>query len=85
METILLSAIPLPLSLLGGLLIFLAGVLIIFWFFMARNNPSARKVDSLPPEEDKHKLQGQYNRGEISEEDYHQKVKDLEDQTKRPF
>ncbi|MFD1030123.1 SHOCT domain-containing protein [Metaplanococcus flavidus] len=85
MEILLLSTIPMPLGLLGGLLIFLAGVLIIFWFFMARNDPKSRSVDSLPPVEDKHSLQGQYNRGEISEEEYHQKVKDLEDQTKRPF
>lgn len=85
MEMILMSVIPMPLSILGGLLIFLAGVLIIFWFFMAKANPKARNVDALPPEEDKHSLQGQYNRGEISEEDYHQKMKDLEDHTKRPF
>ncbi|WP_422122264.1 hypothetical protein DHX103_10655 [Planococcus sp. X10-3] len=85
MDILLLSTIPMPLSLLGGLLIFLAGVLIIFWFFMARNNPKSRNVDPPPPEEDKHSLQGQYNRGEISEEEYHQQVKDLEDPTKRPF
>lgn len=84
MDILLLSAIPMPLGLLGGLLIFLAGVLIIFWFFMARNNPKSRNVDALPPEEDKHTLQGEHNMDGRNDDEAKKVVKD-DDHTKRPF
>lgn len=83
MDILLLSVIPAPLSLLGGLLVFLAGVLLIFWFFMARNNPKSRNVDALPPEEDKHTLQGEHNLAGNNDDD--KKVVKDDDHTKRPF
>lgn len=83
MDILLLSIIPAPLSLLGGLLVFLAGVLLIFWFFMARNNPKSRNVDTMPPEEDKHALQGKHNL--TGQDDDAKKVVKDDDHTKRPF
>ena len=83
MDILLLSVIPAPLALLGGLLVFLAGVLLIFWFFMARNNPKSQNVDAMPPEEDRHTLQGEHN--VTGQDDDAKKVVKDEDQTKRPF
>ena len=79
-----MNAIPLPLGLLIGLVLLLAVVLTIYWFFMAKNNPSAQKVDALPSNNEKTRLHDQYERGEISEEDYNQKLQDLENGSKRP-
>ena len=84
MDILLLSVIPAPLGLLGGLLVFLAGVLLIFWFFMARNNPKSQNVDTLPPEEDRHTLQGEHNLTPNNDDDAKKVVKD-DDHTKRPF
>src|SRR5690606_18451056 len=75
MGTLLLSDIPAPLGLLGGLLVFLAGVLLIFWFFMARNNPKSQNVDTLPPEEDRHTLQGEHNLTPNNDDDAKKVVK----------
>ncbi|WP_203334802.1 SHOCT domain-containing protein [Planococcus beigongshangi] len=84
MDIILLSAFPfpIPLRLLIGLLILLAGVLTLYWFFMAKNNPKSQKIDELPANNDAHKLQDQYDRGEITEDEYHQKLRGLDERSK---
>ncbi|WP_158593212.1 SHOCT domain-containing protein [Planomicrobium sp. Y74] len=73
MELVLLSTFPIPLRLLAGLAVLITGVLIAFWFFMAKNNPRSRKVDELPSNNEQRKLQDQYDKGEITEEDYRNK------------
>ncbi|HSJ37619.1 MAG TPA: SHOCT domain-containing protein [Planococcus sp. (in: firmicutes)] len=77
-----MNAIPLPLGLLIGLVLLLAVVLTIYWFFMAKNNPRSQKVDALPPNNEENRLQNQYDRGEISEEEYHRKLRELENGSK---
>lgn len=71
------------LILLAGLAVLIAGVLIAFWFFMAKNNPRSQKVDALPSNNDARKLQDQFDRGEITEEDYRRKLNDLENDSTR--
>ncbi|WP_185959463.1 SHOCT domain-containing protein [Planococcus salinarum] len=78
MNAILIAGIPLPLGLLMGLGVLLVVVLTIYWFFMAKNNQGSQKVDALPPNNDAHRLQDRYDRGEISEEDYRRQLKELE-------
>lgn len=77
MEFVLLTTFPIPLRLLAGLGALIVGVLITFWFFMAKNNPRSQKVDELPANNDARTLQDQYDRGEITEEDYHRRLSDL--------
>lgn len=77
-----MNGIPLPLGLLIGLGVLLVVVLIIYWFFMARNNPSARNVDDLPSHNEEHRLQDQFDRGEISEEEFHRRCTELENRSK---
>ncbi len=78
MDLTLLAAFPVPLRLLAGLGVLLVGVLIAFWFFMAKNNPRSRRVDTLPSNNEARKLQDQYDKGEITEEDYQSKRSKLE-------
>lgn len=82
MDIVLLSVSPVPLRLLIGLLILLAGVLTIFWLFMAKNNPKSHKVDSLPENNEANKLQDRYDKGEISEEDYRRRLQEMDDERK---
>lgn len=83
MDIVLLAAFPTEFRLLVGLGVLIAGVLTAFWFFMAKNNPKSRGVDALPSNNDAHKLQDQYDKGEISEEEYQQKLRALENGQKR--
>lgn len=84
MDIVLLAAFPVPLSLLLGLGVLLVVVLILYWFFMAKNNPGSRKVDELPPQNEEHRLQDRFDRGDISEEEYRRKLAELESRTKHP-
>lgn len=79
MELVLLSTFPIPLRLLAGLAVLITGVLIAFWFFMAKNNPRSQKVDELPANNEERKLQDRYDKGEISEEDYRNKRSKMDD------
>lgn len=79
MELVLLSAFPVPLRLLAGLGALLVGVLIAYWFFMAKNNPRSQKVDELPANNEERKLQDRYDKGEITEEDYRNKRREADD------
>lgn len=83
MEIILLAAFPIPLRLLTGLLILLVGVLTLYWFFLKKNNPKSNKVDTLSANSNARKLQDRFDRGEITEEDYHRKLRNLDDESKR--
>lgn len=83
MNAILMAAVPLPLGLLLGLVVLLGVVLTIYWFFMAKNNPGSQKVDAMPSNNAEHRLQDQYDRGEISEEEYHRQLKELEHRSDR--
>lgn len=78
MDIVLLAVFPVPLRLLTGLLVLLAGVLTLYWFFMKKNNPKSQQVDALTADDKAQKLQDQFNRGEITEEDYRMKLKELE-------
>ena len=82
MDIILLSVSPVPLRLLIGLLVLLAGVLTIFWLFMAKNNPKSRKVDTLPSNNEANKLQDRFDKGELSEEEYHRRLQEMDDDRK---
>ena len=79
MELVLLSTFPIPLRLLAGLAVLITGVLIAFWFFMAKNNSRSQKVDELPDNNEERKLQDRYNKGEISDEDYRNKRTEADD------
>lgn len=83
MDIALLAAFPVPLRLLTGLLILIVGVLTLYWFFMAKNNPKSQIVDKLPANNEAHKLQDQYDRGEITEEDYNRRLQDLDSDAKK--
>lgn len=84
MDTILLATFPVPLRLLIGLVALITLVLIAFWFFMSKNNPKSRSVDALPANNEARLLQDQYDRGEIAEEDYRRKLKEMENVPKNP-
>lgn len=82
MDIVLLSVSPVPLRLLIGLLILLAGILTIFWLFMSKNNSKSQKVDTLPVNNENNKLQDQYDKGEITEEDYRRKLQEMDNEPK---
>jgi uncharacterized membrane protein len=85
MELLLLMSFPVPLRLLAGMAVLITGVLLAFWFFMAKNNPRSQKVDDLPADSEARKLRDQFDRREISEEEYHRRLADLEkDPQQRP-
>ncbi|MCM3611613.1 SHOCT domain-containing protein [Planococcus sp. MERTA32b] len=78
MDIILMAAFPVPLRLLAGLGALIVGVLIAYWFFMAKNNPRSQKVDELPANNEERKLQDRYDKGEITEEDYRSKRREAD-------